>query len=164
MPRPRVLVTASASLAAAGLLVTGCGQDPGRDPGDPVPTWDASVPTRSVAPPGEVADGPSSTPTPEVLTTETTVERTPSAVRVQLWGSSSCPQVVTGSRADGPGRLLVWAEHDHGSRDACTADLARTSSSVPLPDDLRDVEELEVVVVHLDEDEQGVVGSVHRLR
>lgn len=99
-----------------------------------------------------------------MLTTETRVERAPSAVRVQLWGSSSCPRVVTGSRADGPGRLVVWTQDDRGADDACTADLARTSSSVPLPEDLRDVEELEVVLVHLDADEHGTVGSVHRLR
>jgi hypothetical protein len=59
----------------------------------------------------------------------------------------------------------VWAAHDDGGAGgACTADLAPTSSTVPLPAPLQDVDELEVVVIHLDDGDRGVVGSVHRLR
>lgn len=153
--------------AVLTFMAAGCGQDPSQDPGLPRPTWDASVPTRSEPPPQPAVTGrpgPTQTPVQEVLTTETTVERRPTAVRVQLWGSSSCPQVVTGSRLEEPRRLLVWAEHDGGTDGACTADLAPTSSTVPLPEELKDVDELEVVVIHLDEQDVGVVGSVHRLR
>jgi len=153
--------------ALLALMVANRGHDPRQDPGHPRPSWGASVPTRSEPPPQPAVTGrpgPTQTPVQEVPTTGTTVERRPAAVRVQLWGSSSCPQVVTGSRLDEPRRLLVWVEHDGPTDGACTADLAPTSSTVPLPEDLRDIDELEVVVIHLDDEEVGVVGSVHRLR
>lgn len=59
----------------------------------------------------------------------------PRQIYVTTWGSSSCPSLPSSVHADGAHTLLIkTAEHYlHKADDACTSDLAATTSTVDLP-------------------------------
>lgn len=59
----------------------------------------------------------------------------PHQIYVTMWGSSSCPRLPTSVHAEGAHTLRIkTAEHYlHKGDDACTSDLAATTSTVNLP-------------------------------
>lgn len=66
---------------------------------------------------------------------------------VVAWGSGSCPPLPETVRADGPHQLTIKTKEHRARRDnACTSDLAATTSTVDLPNGIDTTTPLRVEV------------------
>jgi hypothetical protein len=76
------------------------------------------------------------------------IRRDAHSIYVVTWGSGSCPDIPTSVRTIGPDRLSIrTVQHSFWSRaNACTLDLAPTTSVVRLPASLVEARSLVVVV------------------